>query len=295
MRNGIPFHMARLAAVAAMGWTIVPPGSITPAAHAAPPGVAPVEPDPGSSGVPTFLARFWRDVWAAPYVAGSSAMSLRDTGVEGHWTVEAHEGPGAATHRGEYDELARLPVTGLDAALDALIHQFVSVGLIAGSTGYETAVVGLSQTVSLDLPDGPMIVHGFTPLSVHGDAASAHREALEVHDLLSGVEPVAAGDDHFTPDDCLCLDALLARFASCDYTAASCEFTCGAVAAGAIAGCLALGPMAGACIVAVLAALSACLAACLSTLKACRMDALAEYLECLADCGRIDLEPDLRP
>jgi hypothetical protein len=112
--------------------------------------------------------------------------------------------------------------------------------------------------------------------------------ALEVLNMLTFDGPGPAGDDpQYEPDLdlCLCDEVYLNEIDACYSSAIACESACAAVAIAGILGCLALGPLAGPCMVAVLAAEVLCIAGCLAKQKACNLRAKNQWLLCWLQCA----------
>ncbi|MHC5007744.1 MAG: hypothetical protein ACYTGF_10350 [Planctomycetota bacterium] len=300
MRNGFLFSTARAGALASIAGAPLVVAIDARRAQAVPPGGEPAPvtvrgPEFHEIRVLRFLDEFWQDAWGAAFAPDRSGMMLEPSDGAGPRVVLALDGDEVLAE-GRYLELARHPVPGLGpSAGDPLVdpsfsfEHFVTAGVVQGSGGFVKPVYALAQRVAFTPDDAaPIVVEGITPLGVADSPDGAVAGALEVLNMLTFDGPGPAGDDpQYEPDLdlCLCDEVYLNEIDACYSSAIACESACAAVAIAGILGCLALGPLAGPCMVAVLAAEVLCIAGCLAKQKACNLRAKNQWLLCWLQCA----------
>jgi hypothetical protein len=242
-----------------------------------------------------FLDGFWQDAWGTEFALQESGMMLEPSDGAGARNLLVLAGEEVVA-QGRYHEVGRYPVAGLGLSPGDLspytslsLEHSVTVGVVQGSTGWVKPIYGLAQRVVFT-PDGAasIVVEGLTPLGVADTLDDAVAGALETLDLLALDGPGAGGGEPpYEPDldPCLCDEVYFNELDACMADALACEAACAAVAIAGILGCLALGPLAGPCIVAVLAAEALCVAACLAKQKACNLRAQNQWLLCWLQCA----------
>ena len=300
MRNGFLFSTARATALTSIA---VAPLVVTidaRRAQAVPPGsgaVTVVErgPEIYEIRVLRFLDDFWHNAWGTAFTPNRSGMMLEPSDGAGPRVVLALEGDEVLAE-GRYHELARHLVPGLGPSTgDPLtgpsfsFEHFVTAGIVQGSSGFVKPIYALVQRVAF-APDNaaPIVVEGLTPLGVTDTLDGALAGALEALDLLAFDGPGAAGDEpQYEPDldSCLCDEVYLNDIDACFADALACQAACAAAAIAGILACLALGPLAGPCMVAVLAAEALCIAGCLAKQRACNLRAKNRWLLCWLECA----------
>jgi hypothetical protein len=299
MKNGFLFSTARATALMSIAGGPVVVIVDTQTARAAPPGRRPeavVEPGPDLHEIRFrgFLDEFWQGAWDTDFVVHQSGMTLEQTDGGGPRVVLAYDGE-ETVGTGRYHERARFPVTvpGIPpddphAEASFSFEHFATAGILRGSTGYEKPIYGLAQRVVF-APDGadPIVVEGLTPLGVTDTADGAVAAARETLGLLAArVWGGPVDGPHLEPPEtaCLCAEIYFNELDACLADSIACQATCAAVAIAGIVACLALGPLTGPCIVAILTAEALCMAGCLARQKACNLRAETEWLRCWLDC-----------
>jgi hypothetical protein len=300
MRDGFLFSTARVGALASIvGAPLVVTADTRPA-RAAPLVDEPaplIERGPGfpELRVLKFLDEFWQDAWGVAFAPNRSGMTLEPSNDAGPRVVLVFDGQ-AVVAEGLYHELVRHLLPGLgpspgDAPAEPSFsfEHFVTAGVVQAPGGFARPVYALAQRVAFT-PDHaePIVVEAITPLGVTETAGDAVAGALETLDMLSYDRPGAAdGEPPYEPDldPCLCDEVYLNEVDACFADAIACEAACAAAAIAGILGCLALGPFAGPCMVAVLGAEALCIAGCLARQKACILRAKNQWLLCWLQCA----------
>ncbi|MHC4142355.1 MAG: hypothetical protein ACYSUF_10930 [Planctomycetota bacterium] len=300
MRNGFLFSTARAGALASIAGAPLVVTIDARRAQAVPPGggLVPVVvrgPEFHEIRVLRFLDGFWQDAWGTTFTPHRSGMMLEPSDGAGPRVVFALDGDEVLAE-GRYHELARHLVPGLGPSPDDpqvdpsfSFEHFVTAGIVQGSSGFVKPIYAIAQRVAFT-PDNSasIVVEGLTPLGVTDTIDGAIAGALEVLDLLAFDGPGPAGDDpQYEPDLdlCLCDEVYLNEVDACYASAIACDSACAAVAIAAILTCLALGPLAGPCMVAALAAEVLCIAGCLAKQKACNLRAKNQWLLCWLQCA----------
>jgi hypothetical protein len=300
MRSGFLFSTARAGALASIAGAPFVVTLDTRRAQAEPPGNGPAPvvergPEFHEIRVLRFLDDFWHDAWGTAFTVNRSGMMLEASDGAGPWSVLALDGDEVIA-AGRYLEIARHLVPGLGPSPDDpqtdpsfSFEHFVTAGVVQGSSGFAKPIYALVQRVAF-APDNaaPIVVEGLTPLGVTDTLDDAVAGALETLGLLAYGGPGAAGDEPpYDPDldPCLCDEVYLNEIDACFADALACESACAAAAIAGILACLVLGPLAGPCMVAVLAAEALCIAGCLAKQKACNLRAKNQWLLCWLQCA----------
>ncbi len=127
---------------------------------------------------------FWNVAWDLDFVLGQSGMLLEGSGTEA-WQVLVTD-TGAEDYvvaEGSFTEADRLLLESmaptqeeLDEAGIISFDHYIVAGVITGSTVFQSAVFGFAMEVvvpGLEPEDDPIVSHGFTPLALADDVASA--------------------------------------------------------------------------------------------------------------------------
>jgi len=131
-----------------------------------------------------FLEEFWDQAWGLDFVLDRSGMLLEDSGSDA-WQVLVidtdAEDPFVA--EGNFLEADRLLLESmaltqeeLDEAGIISFDHYIVAGSITGSTCFESALYGFATVVILpgaEAGDDPVPVHGFTPVGLADDVATA--------------------------------------------------------------------------------------------------------------------------
>ncbi len=278
MRRGFLFKTGRVAAIASLGSV----------AHGLPGPAVDRGPSVHQVEVLDFLNELWNEAWNADFVLHESGMGLTPAPLPGSWSVTVYHQQNQIAG-GSYDEVLRLVTPeagawGIDDDL-AAVELFVTAGLLHGVDGFLTPTWGLARRITLAGDDDTdfQVVEGFTPLGTADDLALAIAGAVHLFDTLASLAMLAGGEP-YTTDPCLCQQIHDIDVAACVASAIACYLKCTTIALGAIAACLAAGPLVPACMILILAAEVACLGACAAALHACKLRAKSARLRCLQTC-----------
>lgn len=288
MRRGIMFSAARGSALASL--LCVPLLELAARSSARAEAPAPRQntlhgPFPGDPTV-WFLEDLWNAAWGLDFSLNQSGITIEGVGTPGSWNIFVHQQLQTVAS-GQYFEIVNLSVPGpvpAGAGGDFTIEQFVTVGLLDGSTGFSSPVYGLRQHISGSANGEPFSVDAFAPLGMDEDLATVFNDAADLHTELTSGEP-QEDDDPFELDPCSCDESYGNELSACWAEAVGCEAECTAIALLALAGCLALGPFAAPCMAAVVLAQAACIAKCLSRQKACNARAKNDHIHCEESCS----------
>lgn len=290
MRKGIMFSAARgsaLASIISMPF-LEPVGGPSALAAAPAPGQITLHgPFPANPTV-WFLEDFWDAAWGLDFSLGQSGITIAGVGTPGAWQIFVHHQLQTVAS-GQYFEIVSLSVPGLLPAGaggpggDFTFEQFVTVGLLDGSTGFSSPVYGLRQHISGSADGQAFSVDAFTPLGMDEDLTTVFNDAADLHFELTAGEP-QEDDDPFELDPCSCDESYGNDLSACWAEAVACEAECTVVALLALAGCLALGPFAAPCMAAVALAQVVCIAKCLARQRACNDRAENDHIDCEESC-----------
>jgi hypothetical protein len=293
MREGFTFCTARVLALASLGaWPTyrgMLPASAACAAPPSPGHVAEIDPqDSTHHGVLAVLNDLWGLAWDAEFVLNESGIGLKPTPMPGAWSATVYR-QNRPIAEGSYDEIVRLAAPEIGSWNDHLpadlltVELFITAGVLHGTTGLPIPTWGLVRRVASTGP-APLVVEGFTPLGAAGDLALAVAGAVNLLSTLSGWSNQDDDRPPYTYELCQCEEIYDNELGACLATAIGCHLLCASGALGGIVACLALGPLAPACMAVILAAEAACIASCIMKQQACQLRAVNNLIRCRQAC-----------
>jgi hypothetical protein len=293
MREGFTFCTARVLALASLGaWPTyrgLLGASATCAAPPSPGHAVEIDPhDLTQHRVLAFLDDLWGLAWDSEFVLNESGIGLEPTPMPGAWSATVYR-QNRQIAVGSYDEIVRFAAPEIGSWNDHLpadlltVELFITAGVLGGTTGLSIPTWGLVRRVATTGP-APLVVEGFTPLGTSGDLAMAVAGAVNLLSTLSGWSDLDDDRPPYTYELCQCQAIYDNEINACLASAIGCDLLCASGALGGIVACLALGPLAPACMAVILAAEAACIASCIMKQRACQLRAVNNLLRCRQAC-----------